>query len=87
MDPDELRNRLGMWRWRMHATWELLITLRHSDVVNSLIRFPYLRFNLLRELVGHQTQSRGGVPAVLLIYSHLIRMSRTLFRRPRSMHH
>jgi len=30
MDPDELRNRLGMWRWRMHATWEPLIASRNT---------------------------------------------------------
>jgi len=29
MDPDELRNRLGIWRWRMHATWEPLIASRN----------------------------------------------------------
>ena len=27
--PDEPRNRLGMWRWRMHATWEPLIASRN----------------------------------------------------------
>ena len=30
MNPDELRNRLGIWRWRMHATWELLIAWCNS---------------------------------------------------------
>jgi len=48
MDPDELRNRLGMWRWRMHATWELLIAW----------------CNRFQEFPPHQTPSRGGVPAV-----------------------
>ena len=37
MDPDELRSRLGMWRWRMHATWEPLIAW-----CNRIILTPYL---------------------------------------------
>ena len=44
----KLRNLLGIWRWRMHATWELLIAW----------------CNRFQEFPPHQTPSRGGVPAV-----------------------